>query len=220
MAAFADAHMHLFVHGYHPRPDAPDSGDVDRYEAIMRAQDITAALAVGYEGEGIDPDNNAYLRSLAAQRPWMSTVAHLPVAPPPTSDGLEKLLTAGHRGIALHCPDAGNGRTVARLAGRVWELLDSRGALVSFNAIPEAQPGLARLIRAYPGCQFLFSHVGQPGPYQSPPTRKTASERLSALLKMNSARELLDKDLSALRYQRPIECLSIRRGGPLRQLGP
>jgi len=39
---------------------------------------------VGYEGEGIDPDNNAYLRSLAAQRPWMSTVAHLPVAPAPT----------------------------------------------------------------------------------------------------------------------------------------
>ena len=84
--------------------------DVDRYEAFMEIHNITAALVVGYEGEGIDPDNNAYLRSLATERPWMSTVAHLPVSPPPTLDHLEKLLTAGHSGIALHCPDAARRR--------------------------------------------------------------------------------------------------------------
>ena len=93
MAPFADAHMHLFAHGYHPGRNAPGS-DVDRYEAIMEAHNITAALVVGYEGEGIDPDNNAYLRSLAVQRPRMSTVAHLPVSPPPALDHLERPGTA------------------------------------------------------------------------------------------------------------------------------
>jgi hypothetical protein len=63
--------------GYHPRRDAFGGGDVDRYEAIMATHNITAALVVGYEGEGIDPDNNAYLRSLAVQRPWMSTVVNI-----------------------------------------------------------------------------------------------------------------------------------------------
>ena len=187
MAPFADAHMHLFAHGYHPRRDAHPGGDVARYEAIMQAHGITAALAVGYEGEGIDPDNNAYLRSLAAQRPWMSTVAHLPVAPAPTPDRLEKLLTDGHRGIALHCPDAASAHAVAGWPEGSWKVLADRGALVSFNATPEAHPGLAELVRTYTGCRFLFSHVGQPGRYQSPPTKDTAAERLSALLELSSA---------------------------------
>jgi hypothetical protein len=136
MAPFADAHMHLFARGYHPGPDVSGGSDVDRYEAIMEAHDITAALVVGYEGEGIDPDNNAYLRSLAVQRPWMSTVAHLPVSPPPALDHLEKLLAAGHSGIALHCPDANSAHAVAGWPEGSWELLADRGALVSFNATP------------------------------------------------------------------------------------
>jgi predicted TIM-barrel fold metal-dependent hydrolase len=187
MAPVADAHMHLFAHGYHPGLDAPGGSDVDRYEAIMATHDITAALAVGYEGEGIDPDNNAYLRALAAQRPWMSTVAHLPVSPPPTHDELEQLLAAGHSGIALHCPDAVGAHAVAGWPEGRWALLADRGALVSFNATPEAHPGLAELVRTYTGCQFLFSHVGQPGRYEFPPTKDTASERLSALLELSSA---------------------------------
>ena len=114
MAPFADAHMHLFMHSYHPRRDAHPGGDVARYEAIMQAHAITAALAVGYEGEGIDPDNNAYLRSLAAQRPWMSTVAHLPVAPAPTSDRLEKRGGGGVVGGPLRGGGMGEGGEVRR----------------------------------------------------------------------------------------------------------
>lgn len=117
----------------------------------------------------------------------MSTVAHLPVAPAPTSDRLEKLLTDGHRGIALHCPDAASAHAVAGWPEGSWKLLADRGALVSFNATPEAHPGLAELVKPYTGCQFLFSHVGQPGRYQSPPTKDTAAERLSALLELSSA---------------------------------
>ena len=120
--------MHLFVHGYHRGRDAPGS-DVARYEAIMEVYDIAAALVVGYEGEGIDPDNNAYLRSLAVQRPWMSTVAYLPVSPPPTVDHLDELLTAGHRGTAVHCLDAVSAHAVANWPKGCWELLADRGAL-------------------------------------------------------------------------------------------
>jgi L-fuconolactonase len=186
MTSVADAHMHLFAHGYHPGRHASGS-DVDRYEAIMETHDITAALVVGYEGEGIDPDNNAYLRSLAERRPWMSTVAHLPIGPAPTPDPMEKLLVAGHCGIALHCPDAASADVVAGWSAGGWELLSSRGALVSFNARPEAHPGLAEVVHAYGGCRFLFSHLGQPGSYRTPPTEAAARERLSALLTLSSA---------------------------------
>jgi L-fuconolactonase len=187
MAPVADAHMHLFAHGYHPGRDAAGGSDVHRYEAIMKAHNITAALAVSYEGEGIDPDNNAYLCSLAVQRSWIYTVAHLPALPRPTLDHLEKLLTAGHSGIALHCPDAVAAHAVASWPEGSWGLLADRGALVSLNATPEAHPGLAALARAYTGCRFLFSHVGQPGRYESPPTKDAASERSSALLELSSA---------------------------------
>ena len=112
-------------------------------------------------------------------------------------DHLEKLLAAGHSGIALHCPDAVSAHTVACWPEGSWELLNDRGALVSFNATPEAQPGLAKLVRAYTQCQFLFSHVGQPGSYQSPPTKNAARERLSALLKLSSAKNCWIK-ISAL----------------------
>jgi L-fuconolactonase len=179
--------MHLFARGYHPELHAAGDSDVHRYEAIMKAHNITAALAVGYEGEGIDPDNNAYLRSLAVQRPWMSTVAHLPLLPPPSVKHLEKLLRAGHSGIALHCPDAISAHAVAGWPEGRWELLADRGALVSLNATPEAHPGLAVLARAYTGCRFLFSHVGQPGRYEAPPTKDAVSGRLSALLELSSA---------------------------------
>jgi L-fuconolactonase len=186
MAPIADAHMHLFTHGYHPGLDVSGGSDVDRYEAIMATHNISAALAVGYEGEGIDPDNNVYLRSLAARRTWMSTVAHLPVSPPPDLDRLEKLLEAGHRGIALHCPDAASAQAVANWPKSSWESLADRGALVSFNATPPAHPHLAELVRTYTHCQFLFSHVGQPGQYQFPPTEAAANERLSSLLALKS----------------------------------
>jgi L-fuconolactonase len=186
MAPVADAHMHLFTRGYHPGRDTSAASDVDRYEAIMKVHGIAAALVVGYEGEGIDPYNNAYLRSLAVQRPWMSTVAYLPLSPPPTVGHLEDLLTAGHRGIAVHCLDAVSAHAVAGWSKGCWELLADRGALVSFNATPEAHPGLAELVRAHTGCRFIFSHVGQPGRYQSPPTKDVAEERLSALLELSS----------------------------------
>jgi hypothetical protein len=88
----------------------------------------------------------------------MSTVAHLSVAPAPTPDRLEKLLTDGHRGIAFHCPDAASAHAVAGWPEGSWKLLADRGALVSFNATPEAHPGLAELVSTYTGCPFLFSH--------------------------------------------------------------
>ncbi len=180
--------MHLFTRGYHPETAGAAGTDVDRYQALRQRHNITAALAIGYEAEGIDPDNNAYLRSLVSRHPWMTTIAYLPTWPAPTPERLDELLAAGHRGIALHCLDAAAAEAVAGWPARVWSRLEGHGALVSLNSTPEAHPGLAELVRTTSGCQFLFSHVGQPGRYQqAAASERAAAQRLAALLALASS---------------------------------
>jgi len=181
----ADSHMHLFPRGYHPRPDAAEGIDISRYEALRERHGIFAALVIGYQGEGIDPHNNAYIRVLAADRPWMTTVAHLPVSPAPTQQHLESLFEAGHKGIGLHCLNAASAAAVTQWPRERWAHLEHQGALVSLNSTPEAQPGLQELVRTRPGCRFLFAHLGQPGRYWQKPTATEAEQRLSPLLTLS-----------------------------------
>ena len=76
----ADAHIHFFRNGYR-RPGLPSMlGDAETavYDALRQLHGLTLALAIGYQADGIDPDNNAYIRGLAATRPWLRTLAYLP----------------------------------------------------------------------------------------------------------------------------------------------
>ena len=96
MLALADSHMHLFRQGFagvYGRSPAGTGDEVDVYETFLRAHNIVAALAVGYEDAGIDPSNNSYLRSLAASRGWMFTAAFVAAGPPP--EELRVLLEEG-----------------------------------------------------------------------------------------------------------------------------
>ena len=94
-------------------------------------------------------------------------------------------------------PGCGQRPRRRRLAGRQLETPGRPRCTGLVHATPQARPGLAELVRTYSGCQFLFSHVGQPGRYQSPPTKKIACERLSALLELSSAANCWTK-ISAL----------------------
>jgi predicted TIM-barrel fold metal-dependent hydrolase len=179
----ADAHLHFFRHGF---PGAYGESllrlEVEAYERLRVAHGVATALVVAYEGGGIEPNNNGYVRELATTRPWMATVGYLDLAGPPDERIVAGLLEAGHDGIALYVPDAATAATVAGLPRGLWSMLDSARAIISLNAPPEAIAGLAGTVAAAPGCRFLFSHVGLPGRYAAEPTREAAAARIAPLL--------------------------------------
>ena len=177
----ADAHLHLFRHGFRPSADGPARSDLARYEEIRRRHAIVAGLVVGFEGAGIDPDNNTYLRSVALGLDWLTSVAFVPVSPAPSPAILEQLLDAGHRGISLYCDDRQEATAISGWPAECWRVLESRDALISINAAATTHQYLADTVRDAPGCRFLFSHLGLPGRQPAPPSPGDAAEQLRDL---------------------------------------
>lgn len=179
----ADAHLHFFRHGFPGLYGASLIGsDIAAYERLRAFHGIAAALVVGYEGEGIDPGNNAYIRELAATRPWMATLAYADVARGPGAAEAEAWLAAGHVGISLYVPDAAAAQAVAALSTGFWQALERGTAIISLNAPPEVIAGLRGVVERAPGCRFVFSHIGLPGAYRTAPSREDAEARIAPLL--------------------------------------
>src|SRR5690349_17796157 len=75
----ADAHMHLFPEGYRRAGHGSLFGkrELEAYCALRLSHKIECALAIGYEADGLDPQNNAYLRRLAAEHDWLHSLAYV-----------------------------------------------------------------------------------------------------------------------------------------------
>jgi predicted TIM-barrel fold metal-dependent hydrolase len=190
----ADSHLHFFKHGYRGlygrsllRPD------VEVYEELRAIHDIERALVVGYQGEGIDPDNNAYVRGLAAGRPWMETLAHIDARAAPTSQGVSRLLSDGHIGIALYIQDSQAARALSSWPVGAWRALNERLAIISLNVTLDFVPMVASIARDNPDCSFLVSHIGMPGSYKTPPAQAEAANRLAPLLRSAAVQNIFVK---------------------------
>lgn len=185
-----DSHLHLFRNGYGRFATQPsplgDLSDIEAYERLREAHGIVAGLVVCYEAEGIDPANNAYVRGLAATRPWIHSVAYLSPSSAPSVEHVADLLAAGHSGIALYLPDEPSAKALYDWSPESWRRLSEANAIVSFNARPEATRHLGQLVRRAENCQFLFSHLGLPGRHETEPSREQAAERLSPLLGLSA----------------------------------
>lgn len=182
-----DAHLHLFRSGYRRFDGASPLGpasDVDAYEELRAAHGISRGLVVCYEGDDIDPTNNAYVREVARDRPWISSVAFVTPVPAPSPGHIRKLLDEGHVGIAVYLPDPESAHAVCGWQRPVWDALRRVNAVVSFNAGPEAISHLKPLIDASPECAFLFSHLGLPGRQNAMPSASRAAQRLAPLLQL------------------------------------
>lgn len=180
----ADSHIHLFPNGYSHDglPAIFGSCELAAYEALCSAHGIELALAIGYEADGIDPQNNDYIRRLSATRSWLRTVAYIEAAAAPAANIVETLLDEGHCGIALYVNDAHTAQNMLRWPKRIWEVLASRLAIVSINARPEAIALLPPIIEAAAGVPFLFSHLGLPGHLPSDIDDSTLRNRLAPIL--------------------------------------
>jgi len=181
----ADAHLHLFRHGYGPASIHARLGgqsDIDAYDQLRQRHGIGAALVIGYEADGIDPDNNRYLRELAQGRDWLHSLAFRDVGAPPDVGWVRDRLAEGHRGLALYVADAVAARALSGWPDEVWRCLNDHAAVISLNARPEATVLLAPVIAASPSCHFLFSHVGLPGRHAPPLQGQAVQDRLRPLL--------------------------------------
>ena len=190
----ADAHLHLFRNGFPGlygesllRPE------IEVYENLRKAHGIAAGLVVGYEGEGIDPGNNAYIRALAAERPWMHTVAYADAHSAPTADVVTAILESGHAGVALYVTDAAMDAAAASWPASAWNVLHQARALVSLNATPECLAVIAPAIENFSGCTFLISHMGLPGSYRQPLAMADAEARLAPLLRLAALANVMVK---------------------------
>lgn len=181
-----DAHLHLFHHGYGQfgsgKSPLGELSDLEAYEGLRKRNSIAAGLVVCYEDHGIDPANNAYVRELAAGRPWIHSVAYLRSSPAPTRRQLESLIAAGHCGIALYLPDEAAAVAVLEWPAELWQALSDVHAVISLNARPEGTKRLRTLVEQFGNCAFIFSHLGLPGRHETAPDPTAAAERLGALL--------------------------------------
>ncbi len=183
----ADAHLHLFRQGFTGRYGRGPYGlgqEVEAYENFRAQHGIARGLIVGFEGNGIEPDNNRYIRDLAATRPWMATLAYVEADAMPSPDAIEALLDEGHVGITIYLREPPATETVLRWPKESWERLNTRRAIVSLNAFPPTTAALAPLVEANSRCTFLFSHLGLPGRHSEAPEPDAARARLRPLLQL------------------------------------
>jgi len=192
----ADAHLHLFRDGYrgsHGARTVPDGTEIAAYENYRARFEIRAGLVIGYEADGIDPGNNAYIRGLASTRPWLHTLAYVDPATAST-EGVIALLAAGHVGIAVYAPGPDEAAAIVAWPAALWAALDSARAIVSFNARPEAIAVLGPFLRtAGANTRFVFSHLGLPGRHATAPSKTEAAARIRRLLDISDMKNVFVK---------------------------
>ena len=184
----ADAHIHFFRSGYR-RPALPSMlGEAETavYDALRQIHGLTLALAIGYEADGIDPENNAYIRGLAATRPWLRTLAYLPADSGALAPELVvSALAAGHSGVAIYLPDQRAAEALSAWPAAAWQALAAHHHLVSLNARPPALAVLRPLFATRPAVTFLLSHLGLPGTVRAGTTAAEIDQRLAPLLALS-----------------------------------
>lgn len=172
----ADAHLHLFRHGYFDRyPKGWAMRDeLAAYEALRSVHGIERGLVVGYEGQPRFRGNNRQLAAWARRRSWMTPLAFVPAATAPSPTTLGRLAAAGFAGISLYCPSPKEAERIREWPAAVSGWLGARRWIVSVNAGPESLAAMAPFLRRIEGGFVLVSHLGLPGRHAAAPSRARA----------------------------------------------
>lgn len=180
----ADAHIHLFRNGFlTDRGISPvGSDEVGTYEVLRREHGIVRALVVAVEHPAYGIGNNDYVAELARTRDWIAPAANLPCWPAPTPQQLDELVAAGHIGVTLFALNAEQADRLAGWPPEVMEWINQRFRVVSLNVAASVIAMIGEFVAALNGCTVLFSHLGLPGRFTTPPDHRTAAERLAGLL--------------------------------------
>lgn len=187
-SGLADAHIHLFSRGFDGRYGRPSSGgdDVAVYESLRDEHGIERALVVGYEGNRRYAGNNTYVAELARTRPWIAAAAYLPTWPPPSASDLDTLSDQGFAGVVLYVSTPEIADQVRQWPTETLERIGRSFRVVSFNAPAALTGALREVVAALAPCTVMFSHLGLPGRFPSPPSRAAVRERLRPLFELAS----------------------------------
>jgi L-fuconolactonase len=179
----ADAHLHLFRQGYAPRYGAAwaNSREVELYEAFRRVHGIEHALVVGFEGRAEFHGNNRDIAIWAKKHSWITPLAFMAILRKPTPKLFESGRRQGFAGIALYVMTRRQAEQLNRWPRSTIQWLNEHSQIVSVNAVPQTlaqlQPFLSRLER----CTTLISHLGLPGRFTKPPSRRNTRMILQPL---------------------------------------
>jgi L-fuconolactonase len=176
--------MHVFADGYvGVHGSSPARGDeLAAYEALRDQHGIERALLLGYEGEPPYRGNNAHVLALARTRSWLTPLAYLPVASPPSASALREFRTAGARGFVLFAYGTAEAEAFRQWPAATLAEIRDQQAIISVNADIPAIASLAPTIRELHGCSVLFSHLGEPGRFAHAPSADEARARLAPLI--------------------------------------
>lgn len=179
----ADAHLHLFRHGFPGRYGAPfaRANELELYNALRREHGIVRGLIVGYEGRPAYQGNNRDLAVWRRAQPWMAPLAYCGTAAPPAAARLEAFRKKKFAGLALYVFSQQDVRLLLKWPARTTEWLGRARSIVSLNTHPPALAKVRPFLERLAGCAVLISHLGLPGACAAPPTRAEARAKLAAL---------------------------------------
>ncbi len=158
----ADAHIHLFPHGFPGRygPLFP-AGDISVYEKIREEHSVGRALVVGYEGEPWSHGNNRYIAKLAHKHPWITPLAYCqPAALTPKT--LKRLWQQSFAGLSLYIFKKEDADAFNRLSSEAVNSLNKHRAIISLNCPPDIAWLMRPVFERLADTRILLSHLGMP----------------------------------------------------------
>ena len=185
MSFRADAHMHLFEHGFgHSLAGRPgvNIDEVACYESLRQSHDVGHALVVGYAGEPFAAGNNAFLAELVKTRSWVKPVAFVDLADPLNRETLERFESEGFVGVSMYVFNDEDVTTIAATSDQVWQRLVERRALISVNSKGKCWSAWLPVLERHPKLRLLVSHLGLPPQVSQPPDEVTAQAVMAPVL--------------------------------------
>lgn len=171
-----DSHIHLFERGIND--NVPVGDEFLGYVRLKEEYGVGTALVVGYEGTPEHVGNNAYIRGLAKQHPWIAPLRFVSFGTVITQ--LDDEFVGYSVYLADWPVDEPSLRNVFRRMQESSVTRARRRPVVSINASPVALENCATALRQLQDCTLMVSHLGLPG--RPAPDRATARSVLRPLL--------------------------------------
>jgi L-fuconolactonase len=185
----ADAHIHLFEHGFRGPSFAARPGvNLDEaacYDSLAQAHHISAALVVGYAAEPWCTDNNNHIAALARQYPWIRPLANAATPAELSIATLQRWRTQGFIGISLYLITADHLEQFATIPPEVWVYLAAHRWLISVNSRGSAWRAWVPILAQFPDLHLLISHLGLPPALAEAPSPEVARQNLQDVLALS-----------------------------------
>ncbi|UTX52653.1 amidohydrolase family protein [Leucobacter aridicollis] len=178
----ADAHIHLFQHGFSGTKAA--GAELTTYIELRERYAIDEALVVGYEGDTRFAGNNDYVLELAATHPWIRPTLFLDPMRPPSPEQIESDRAQGAVGYSIYL--GSDPELAGLIPTKTWDALSRARCILSVNAAPEAVAGADTHLRDASGAFILLSHLGLPGNLAGAPVLET-QRRIAPIVRLADA---------------------------------